>query len=254
MNSVPHSTSPARSRFRKSAVSVFHIEDDPLAADTVARLLRRYDGYVAIGHASTGQDGVERCVALRPRILILDLGLPDMDGYDVAEKLERHSFAPKIILLSVRCDAAFLYRVAKTTTSIVRKSARLHQELKAALDELIAGRRYISPEIVADVARWRSSPQAFFKVLSDREIALLPSFAHAGSDAEIASRFALSPATVQSHRQNVMRKLELHTAAELMRWCAEQGFGHIPRRLVGRSDDLCDRPLAARRFNFKEET
>ncbi|HEX2851825.1 MAG TPA: LuxR C-terminal-related transcriptional regulator [Opitutaceae bacterium] len=84
--------------------------------------------------------------------------------------------------------------------------------------------------IMGGVSRFRRALTAFFKLLSNREIFLLPYFARGASDSEIASSVDLSPATVHSHRQSITRKLDLHSSVELMRWCAEHGFAHFPRR------------------------
>jgi DNA-binding NarL/FixJ family response regulator len=113
------------------------------------------------------------------------------------------------------------------------KTAEVRGLLRAGLAEVLAGHRFF-PAGVRDALRAvRSDPDAFFKILSERELAMLPLLCLGSPDTQIAQQTGLSPATVKSHRQHIMSKLDLHRAADLVRWAAEKGFidlGPAPAR------------------------
>lgn len=210
---------------------VLHIEDDPLAADTVRRLLERWPDYHYAAHAITGTAGIQAVQRLQPDVVLLDLGLPDVDGLEVLDALTEMEPRSRVLLLTVRCDDAFLYEVMLGhADGALTKSARMHIDLRDALLACRGGHSYLSADITGALSRFRREPTAFFKLLSNREIFLLPYFARGATDSGIAPSVGLSPATVHSHRQSITRKLDLHSSVELMRWCAEHGFAHFPRR------------------------
>lgn len=212
------------------SLRIFHIEDDPLAADTVERLVRHWPEYEYLGYEVSGGRGIIRCRELGPDIVLLDLSLPDVDGMVVFDALRSMPHGPRILLLTVRTDDAVLYRFAqRQATGVVLKSAALHTELRMALESCARGQIFLTPTVRHLVAQFRSDPMSFHKRLSDREISLLPHLATGNADEIIAREFGLASATVHAHRQNIMAKLNLHTTAVLMRWCAERGFAHFPR-------------------------
>ncbi len=222
-------TEPDEQKRVSAPIRVFHIEDDPLAVDTVCRLMRKWPEYAYLGAAATGAAGIRDCEQLSPDIVLLDLGLPDIDGLQVLDVLRNPLRRTTVVLLTMRSDEAFLYRVMlHHAFGVLWKSPQLHQQLRQALAACTAGFPFLPGEISARIERFRRDPRAFFKLLSDREISLLPHLGRGDSDERIAASVGLSPATIHSHRQNIARKLDLHTSAELMRWCAERGFSHFP--------------------------
>ncbi len=92
------------------------------------------------------------------------------------------------------------------------------------MSELAAGRRYFPGEIQAALARARHQPDHFSKLLSDRELELLPLLGYGWTNEKIAARMGLSSATVRTHHQNILMKLGLHGREELMRWAIKRGF------------------------------
>ncbi len=218
-------------RCTETPVRILHIEDDPLAADTVQRLVQKWPEYEYVANVTTGAEGLKLCRSAHADVVLLDLNLPDIDGLEVLDLLRAEKPGVRVLLLTVRSDPAFLYRVMLGhAAGVVCKTARLHVELRRALDVCCDGRSYLPADVAVALNRFRRDPNAFFKFLSNREISLLPHFGRGESDGDIGAAVGLSPATVHSHRQSVTRKLDVHTSAELMRWCAENGFSHFPRR------------------------
>jgi DNA-binding NarL/FixJ family response regulator len=171
-------------------------------------------------------EGLALCREKRPAVVLVDLGLPDGDGFQLAAQLKALVPAPRILLLSSRADDVTLFRAwSGPVEGLIWKSNRSIEHLQAALGALAAGRRFFPADVLAAVNRFRSSPNAFFKILSPREQSLIQSLVRGDSDENIAEANGISRHTVHSHRKSVMAKLGLHSLRDLIHWGAERGFG-----------------------------
>lgn len=192
----------------------------------IAAALRAVPSVAHIERAATGRDGLTLARTLRPDLVLLDLVLPDAEGVDLALDLARLPFPPRVLLLSARRDAAALHAASQPhIAGLLWKCGETLEQLPQAIATVAAGGKYYPTEVRDAFRRLRADPQAFFKLLSPRQIALLPHFARAESDEEIATALGLSAHTVKSHRQTVMRKLDLRGAARLTHWAIVNGFG-----------------------------
>lgn len=156
-----------------------------------------------------------------------------MDGFWVAGELARRPAAPRIIVLSARSDDAALLRIMQQPdiSGLIWKAGEVLPRLTVAITEVRSGRKYYPPEVREALRRFRADPQAFFKILSDREISLLPDLGRGQTDDEIAVKTGLSSLTVKSHRQHIMAKLGLHRTPELIYWAIEHGFVDPPSKI-----------------------
>lgn len=224
-----------------SPVTVLHVEDDPLWADFCRALFRKEPSIRWLGPVATGADALSTTAHLHPDIVLLDVNLPDIDGFTLARQLlARGRPTPKILLLSARDDQVLLSKVRDTDFhGLLWKNRDIETELPLALAELARGGRYFPAEVRRAWSELRARPDAFFKILSAREIDLLPHFSRGLDDDAIARIVGGSPLTVKSHRQHIMSKLGLHRSAELIHWTIKAGFGTpeaaspAPERRVG---------------------
>ena len=208
---------------------ILHVEDDPLWRSLIAQLLQTVPGVRQCVQCATGADGLKSAQTHQPDIVLLDLRLPDADGFAVATKLRQLPTLPRILLLSARIDDTALINATQPHfAGLIRKSPEIAQQLPVAIEAVSAGRQYFSPSVRECLQRLRADPRAFFKILSDREIELMPHFGKGLTDLEIAARSTLSPLTIKSHRQHIMTKLGLHRTPELIYWAIEHGFVDPP--------------------------
>jgi len=213
-----------------TSVSVLHIESDAIVVDAVREWTKQWPEVRYVGSAFTGKQGIDQCALSRPSLVLLEMSLPDMNGFEIAEALSKANNGARLLILTHRADDALLHYVTVGLASgLLWKLPGVKEHLRNAIAEIFSGRAYF-PRYVHDAIRnSRQHPEAIFKILSPRELALLPFMGRGESDSAIGTRFRLSAATVHSHRQRMMAKLGLHGTPELMRWANRKGFSDFPR-------------------------
>ncbi len=214
-----------------STGTLLHIDHDAAVATTVfRRVIEQRTNCRYLGVATSGRAGLEAARIQQPALVLLELLMPDIDGYAVAVELAKLRPCPRILLLTSCADEATLYRLGRgSVNGLVWKTERAVEELPYAIEEVLSGRSYFPALVLHAMRQLRCAPDCFFKILSDRELELVPPMGAGQSDREIAQAAGLSVATIHSHRQRIMSKLGLHTTAELMRWAVNKGFVHVPR-------------------------
>jgi DNA-binding NarL/FixJ family response regulator len=206
--------------------TILCIDDDTLLLDfLVFQLEEIAPASTLIFKATTGLEGLQYARRHKLDLVILDLGLPDMSGFSVAAALSTMGRSCRVLLVSGNLTEIAASRLLGSQIhGCLLKSSAHGPELKQALQELAAGRTYFPDDVLAVVAHARKEPDHFSKILSDREIELLPYFGYGWPNDRIARYTRISPATVRTHHQNILVKLKLHGREELMRWAMKKGF------------------------------
>ena len=175
--------------------------------------------------AGTGEEGYALCRSLQPDLILLDLGLPDVDGLELVGHLFKAARQAKIVVLSGFTDEFTVHRaLGSSVHAFLDKNEQPLDVLAEAIREVLAGRQYLSPSTRRIQASLRADPAAFNKLLSEREQELLALFGRGLSNEEIAEHHGLSVHTVKIHRRNIMGKLGLHSTPHLIRYAIEKGF------------------------------
>lgn len=204
---------------------LLHIEDDFLWRELIISVVETSPVVQSCLSVSTGAEGLSLAQVWQPALVLLDLRLPDADGFALARELARLPRPPRVLALSHRMDDETLHQVGQSHfAGLIWKNADALHLVPFALAEIVAGRKYYSPEVRDAFRRLRADPEAFFKILSVREVELLPYFGLGWTDAEIAERLGVSAFTIKSHRQHIMAKLDLHRTAQLIHWTIVRGF------------------------------
>ena len=175
--------------------------------------------------ARSGRVGLQVAREQKPDVVILELRLPDMNGFQVAAELAGLRPAPRVLVLTSAAPDIVLSQVALSPIhGFLLKSSAHDTELALALKELLFGRTYFQPAVLIAIAHTRRQPDHFSKILSSRELELVPLFGFGWTHERVARHAGLSPATVRTHHQNILAKLNLHGREELMRWAIKKGF------------------------------
>ncbi len=178
-----------------------------------------------VAEADDGRRAIELVAQLRPDLVLLDLHLPGVDGLAVAQEIRQRLPQVKILILSSHCDEYTVFEAERLRVQgFVDKNTNSVATLKSAVEAIAGGRIWFSEAFQRIKAARRRDPLAFDKILSERERSLLMLVGVPLSDAEIAPRLGIAVETVEKHRFNLLRKLELKSTTELVRYARDHGF------------------------------
>jgi two-component system NarL family response regulator len=201
------------------AIGVAIAEDQRLVREALAALLAREQDMEMLGQAATGHEAVDLSLSVRPDVLVLDISLPGMDGVAVARTLRGKLPSLKVLALSVHAEAHFVREMMKAgAAGYLVKGAAL-AELMHAIRVVAANGRYLSAELEP-----HEGAAAASRALSAREREVLALLAGGRRSGEIAQALGISAGTVEAHRRNIMRKLDLHSVADLTRYAVREGI------------------------------
>lgn len=209
-------------------VRVVLADDHPLIREAIGHLVSNTPEFELVGEATNGKECLTRVLELRPDILVLDIAMPEMNGEQVTRELRHRCPEVKIIALSGYTDRQFVRAMTKAgAKGYVVKSAS-GRELIHALRAVASGKNYLSPEVTGAVMTlWEdSAPNAGSarNGLGRREKEVLKLIAEGHRSAAIATKMGITVATVEAHRRNILRKLQLHSAADLTRYALRHGM------------------------------
>jgi len=208
------------------------VEDQQLFLELIVGLCEREFGFKVVATADTGAEAVRVARDVPHDILLLDLNLPDMDGIDVATAIMAGPREARILALSSQIDDYTLHRVFTSgIQGYVDKNLQSTDVLKSAIQLVASGGVFFTP-VVQEVRRALGrDPDAFSKVLSEREQEMLGVLGRGLDDDEAAATLGVKPHTIHSHRRNILRKLNLSGTKQLIRYALEHGFvRQAPRR------------------------
>jgi two-component system response regulator NreC len=210
-------------------INIALIEDHSVVRQGIRVLLEAEEGFSVVGEAADGLQVVPLVDQLRPDVLVLDLILPGLNGFEVIRRVLERFPSTRIVILSMQDDNAHVWQ-ALTNGAIgyVLKGCDI-SALVTAIREAIAGRRYLSPPLSEDALanyekQIRDVPEDAYDTLTAREVEVLHLAAEGLSNAEIGVRLEISQRTAETHRANMTRKLGLHNQIELVRYAMQRGI------------------------------
>ena len=195
-----------------------------LFRDLLASTLKRIADISVVGEAEGSCRSVTLCRETRPDIVLLDLRMPRINGTELADCLRRHLPDLRMIALTDQADAFAVRRAMDARLDgFVEKSQPL-EVLLQAIAAVARGETYFTPIYHQQVREMALDPFSFPKVLSAREQQILSLVAEGQTSRAVAEKLGLSARTVESHRRNIMKKMDLKDMAGLVRFAVIQGF------------------------------
>jgi DNA-binding NarL/FixJ family response regulator len=207
------------------SIRVVIVEDQRIVRELLCAMLAGEPDTSVVGQANTGGEALELADQLRPDVLLLDIGLPDMDGITVMQALRGRHPGMRVIALSVHDEQRVVERMIDAgVRGYVLKSGTM-DELREAIGAVARGEIYLSRDLrrPAPGAGALTAQQAV-SALGRRERQVLSLLAEGKHSADIAAELGIAVATVDVHRRNIMRKLDLHTVAELTKFAVRKGL------------------------------
>jgi len=219
---------------RISAVRLVIIEANQTKAELLQYFCLTSWGFDVVACCHRGAEGIEMVDRMKPDIIFAGLRPIDLGLREYITALRRVAPSAKLIVFSTLCNE-YLIHTLKTLDchGLVYEPDETLTSLTQMIEKVRQGHRAVSASIARCQAQLRSMPTAFPKLLSSRHEEVLVCIAHSMTDEEIARQLGFSTATALSHRQKIMKKLNVHSTPKLIRYCMEKGFNTVqPPALV----------------------
>ena len=205
-------------------------DDHQIFREGLKSLLEKNSGLRVVGEAKDGFEAVKLAHELQPDLVIMDITMPDLNGIGASRRILQEFPDCKIIALSMHADKRYVIELLKAGVKgyVLKDSA--FEELHLAIRNALKNQTYLSPAITEIVVREfvgeKNEPAAksVFMVLTAREREILQLLAEGKATKEIAAKLAICAKTVETHRKQIMDKLQIHSVAELTKYAIREGL------------------------------
>jgi two-component system response regulator NreC len=203
-------------------IRILVADDHGIVRQGLRFVLEREEDFQVVGEAGDGREAVRLAETLGPAVIIMDIGMPQLNGLEATSQIVRKDPGVKVIVLSMHADEVYLLRAlsAGVRGYLIKGSA--DQDLVRAVRAVMEGRCFFSPAIAQMLAEeytrqlQKTDTQDSYELLTEREREILQLLAEGKSNKEVATILDVSPYTVESHRTHLMQKLNLHNTAEIV--------------------------------------
>lgn len=205
------------------------VEDHRLVREAVRDALSREADFEVIGEVGSSQDAIARAQTLDPDVIVLDIGLPDFNGIELTHRLRQAGCTARIVALSAYAEKHFVTEMLRAGAAAYVSKNAAGTELFQAIRAVERGQNYVSPDVTGNLfSQLRDEdPDSENRKLGRREREVLRLIAQGQRSPEIADQLHISIGTVEAHRRNIMRKLDLHSVAELTKYALREGIASL---------------------------
>jgi len=207
------------------------VDDHTLFREGLRRVLESEADIQVIGEARDGAEAIDQAVMLRPDVVLMDIGMPGLSSFEASRRITRELPGRRVIFLTMYEDEEYLLQCLDAGASgYILKDAPAPR-LIGAVRDVNAGRKYLSPQVLGklvDDFRSRSTGLARGSTLTPREREVIKMLAEGNSVRQIAGILALSVKTVEAHKFNLMRKLNIHNKAQLVTYAIQKKIVKMP--------------------------
>jgi len=211
------------------SIRILLADDHKIVRDGLRTLIGKEAGMEVIGEAENGRKALKMAEKIRPNVVIIDVTMPDMNGIEATKKMVTEVPGVKVIALSMHSDRRFVLGMLEAGASGYLMKDCAFDELAKAVRSVSTGQTYLSPSI-ADVLvkgyldRVNEKLSVARSPLTEREREILQLLAEGRSSKEIAAHIGVSVKTVETHRRNMMQKLNMRSVAELTKYAIREGL------------------------------
>lgn len=205
------------------------VDDHAIMREGLRAILQTDLSYTIVGEAANGTEAVEMADRLSPDVVIMDIAMEQLNGLEATRRILADNPKTRVIALSAYCDKQFVLTMLEAGAAGYVLKHTAGAELLRAIAAVMRGKKYLSPDVSSTVVenvvlRRVNGDLPFRPDLSGREREVLQLVAEGRSSPEIAQLLFLSVKTVETHRRNIMEKLNLHSVAELTKYAVRQGL------------------------------
>lgn len=208
-------------------IRVLIADDHALVRAGIRALVERIDGVVVVGEAGKGSEALELVRQLGPDLLLLDITMPDGNGFDVLDQLTKLYPEIRVIVLTVHEAGEYAIRAVREGAAGYLPKSAASTELEDAIRTVVSGKRYISPETAQNTVIEQGrvgTKRDLLATLSPRQREVLRLIAEGRTTKQIARELEISVKTVETHRAQLMERLGIHDVAGLVRYAIIVGL------------------------------
>ncbi len=213
------------------------VDDHTLFRQGVRRLLESESDFEVVGEAADGGEAVEKARELRPDIVLMDIGMPGLSSFESARQIKKNRLETKILFLTMYEDEDYLVQCLEVGASGYVLKDTPAPQLLTAVKDVYKGGKYLSSQVLGKLVEdfrsrvrdTRMRPR--ISTLTPREREILKLLAEGNSVKEIAVLLGLSVKTVEAHKFNLMRKLDIHNKAQLVQYAIQKKIIRLPEAM-----------------------
>ena len=212
-----------------SHLNILLADDHTLVRQGLRKILEEQPDWEVVAEASDGRETVRQALSLQPEVVILDIGMPVLNGIEATRQIARRFPGINILILSMHAEEAYIVQAMKAGARGYLLKDSADNELIRAVAAVAAGKSFFSPAVAKvmldDYVRHMADKGVAdrYESLSEREREVFQLIAEAHSNKEIAELLSVSPATVETHRAHILQKLDVHNTAELVLYAVRRG-------------------------------
>ena len=210
-------------------IQLLLVDDHAVVRSGLRMLLENERDVEILGEASSASEAIEAALRLKPNVILMDIGLPDISGIEATHQIKQRTPDVAIVALTIHDDEDYFFIMLEAGASGYVPKRPAPEELLTAIRAAATGQVYLYPSLAKLLVRdfldgGRADVEPAASDLTDREQEVLTYLAEGSNNEEIAVALVISPKTVARHRENIMRKLNLHSRAELVRYAIRKGI------------------------------
>lgn len=211
----------------KNQIKILIADDHALVRSGIITLLKSEKEFTIVGEACDGEAAVDQVQNLNPDIVLMDISMPKQSGLEAAAIIRKKFPSTRVLILTMHDNEEYAYQIWNSGAGgyILKNSDK--SELITAIKEVVGGRRFFSRTLsdkMVDYYKRRPKPAGDPAILTKREREIIKLIADGMTNQEIADRLFISPRTVDTHRSNIMQKLDVKNTAALVRFALEKGI------------------------------
>lgn len=210
------------------SIKIIIADDHQLFREGIVKLLSNTDSIEVVAEAEDGKSAIAKAKEHNPDLILMDIGMPVMNGIEATQVIKRELPEIKVIALSMHAEKQYVQDILDAGASGYLLKSCGYDELTKAISSIYNGMGYLSEKITEIVIKGyldkNSKGNNVEELLSNRELEVLKLFAEGGATQEIADKLFISTKTVSTHNQHIRQKLELKTNAEMVRYALKEGL------------------------------
>jgi DNA-binding NarL/FixJ family response regulator len=208
-------------------IRILLADDHPLVRSGLIKMLEQYKEFIVVGEAGDGEEAVAMTKKLEPDVVVIDLSMPKLSGIEATKIIRRDNPLSKVLVLTMHDNEEYVYQILKSGAGGYMLKSTGKDDLAVAIRAVAHGERFFSPrvsEIMVEAYLRKAGTREDVPVgeddilLTKREKEILNCIADGLNNSQIAEKLFISARTVDTHRTNIMQKLDIHDAGNLVRY------------------------------------